>query len=333
MTLKTRTLFLAMISLAALALAGCGGTPCSSTQNFTSAGSGTGGAVNTGGNVCGAGVSGNNGPSAAFALYLGTGVQTGALSTSGTFAPQTGITVPTPSGSTIASMTVVGNYLYLPFGDTTSVVQALSINHTTGALTTVPGSPFALSPTGGVADTVVADPKQRFLFAGSESSGFINVFQINATTGALTEIAGSPFTNQFNFFSADIMTVDSTSTYLYAGQGSFSSGVVGFSIDQTSGALTELAGSPFALNVAQIHASPTGNFLLGVQEIQDFQSATDQHIYVFSIDPNSGFPTPVAGSPFATTSAPFDFAISPNGKFVYVTGNDPVTKNTSPIEA
>jgi len=335
MTSKTRILLLIIISLAALALIGCGGTPCSSTENFTSGGSGTAGAVNSGGNICGAGVSGGggSGPSAAYAFYIDTAVETAALSTSGTLATQTGITAPALSGSTIDSMTVVGNYLYLPFGDTTSVIQALSINHSTGALTTVTGSPFALSATGGTADSLVADPKQRFLFAGSESSGFINVFQINATTGALTEIQGSPFTNLFNFFSADIMTVDSTSTYLYAGQGFFSSGVIGFSIDQTSGALTELAGSPFALNVAQIHASPTGNFLLGVQEIQDQNTAaTDAHIYVFSIDPTSGFPTPVAGSPFTTTSAPSDFAISPNGKFVYVTGYDPVAQTTAAIE-
>jgi 6-phosphogluconolactonase (cycloisomerase 2 family) len=332
MTVKTRTLFLVIISFAALSLAGCGGTPCSSTQNFTSGGSGSGGAVNTGGNVCGAGVTGNNGPSAAFAFYLGSGVETAALSTSGSLNTVTQTTPPALSGSTIDTMTVQGNFLYLPFGDTTSVVQGLTIDHTTGLLTPIPGSPFPIQPTGATADMVVADPKGRFLYVGSEFTGSISEFQINSTTGALTEIAGSPFTNPFNFFSADIMTVDSTSTYLYAGQGDFTQGVIGFSIDQTSGALTELAGSPFPLNVAQIHASPAGNFLMGVQEIQDGNSgASDPHIYVFSIDPTSGFPTPVAGSPFTTVSNPFDFAISPNGKFVYVTGND-ATQTISPIE-
>src|SRR5437764_2029857 len=131
MTSKTRILFLIMISLAALALAGCGGTPCSSTQNFTSAGSGGGGAVNAGGNVCGASGGGGNGPAAAFAFFLGNGVETGALSTSGAFTTVTQTTPPALSGSTIDSMTVVGNYLYLPFGDTTSVVQGLTIDHTT----------------------------------------------------------------------------------------------------------------------------------------------------------------------------------------------------------
>lgn len=333
MTRKTRTLFVAIVSLAALTLVGCGGTPCSSTQNFTSSGSSGGGAVNTGGNVCGSGVGGNNGPSAAFAFYLGSGVETAALSTSGSLNTVTQTSPPALSGSTIDTMTVQGNFLYLPFGDTTSVVQGLTIDHTTGLLTPIPGSPFPIQATGATADMVVADPKGRFLYVGSEFTGSISEFQINSTTGALSEISGSPFTNSFNFFSADIMTVDSTSTYLYAGQGSASSPVVGFSIDQTTGLLTELAASPFALNVAQIHASPAGNFLLGVQQIQDGNGgAIDQHIYVFSIDTTSGFPTPVAGSPFTTVSAPFDFAISPNGKFVYVTGNDPATHAILPIE-
>lgn len=332
MTRNTRILSLVIITLAALALVGCGGTSCSSTQNFTSSGSGGGGAVNTGGNVCGSGVGGNNGPSAAFAFYLGSGVETAALSTSGSLNTVSQTTPPALSGSTIDTMTVQGNFLYLPFGDTTSVVQGLTIDHTTGLLTPIPGSPFPIQPTGATADMAVADPKGRFLYVGSEFTGSISEFQINSTTGALTEIAGSPITNPFNFFSADIMTVDSTSTYLYAGQGSATSPIVGFSIDQTTGLLTELAASPFALNVAQIHASPAGNFLLGVQTIQDANgSASDPHIYVFSLDPTSGFPTAVAGSPFPTTSFPFDFAISPNGKFVYVTGNDS-TGTISPIE-
>ena len=331
MTSKSKVLFLGVIVVVIIGLAGCGHYNCP-TQNFSSSGSGAGGSVNSGGNVCGSGTGGNNGPSSAYVFYLGSGVQTAGLSTSGTLSSLTNLTAPSLSGTTIDDMTVSGNYVYLPFGDTTSVVQALAINHSTGELTPVTGSPFALTPTGATADSAVADPKGRFLFVGAETTGSISVFQIDSTTGALTQTPGSPFTNAFNFFAADIMAVDSTSTYLYAGQGFAPQGVAAFSIDQTSGALTELSGSPFLINVAQIHASPTGNFLLGVQTIQDANgTATDPHIYVFSIDTTSGFLTPVAGSPFATTSNPFDFVISPNGKFVYVTGND-ATQTISPIE-
>jgi 6-phosphogluconolactonase (cycloisomerase 2 family) len=185
----------------------------------------------------------------------------------------------------------------------------------------------------GTTDGAWSDPQGRFLFVGSEGSGEIWVFQINATTGALTETAGSPFTAP-SFTSADIMTVDASGKFLYVGQVFASNGVAAFAINQTTGALTPIPGSPFTtLGVAQIRASLTGEFLLGVAQIQDAgASATDTHIHVFSLNATTGVPTEVSGSPFATTSAPFDLAISPNGKFVYTVGTNTTTATTGSIE-
>jgi 6-phosphogluconolactonase (cycloisomerase 2 family) len=315
--------------VAVLFLAGCGKGGCNQpTLTTTATGSSSAGVATN--STCGGGSGG--GPVAAYAFYLGSGVQTADFSTNGTFTALTNITAPALAGTAIDDMTTVsGKYLYLPFGDVNSVVQGLAINHTTGALTPIPGSPFALTA-GATADTAVADPQGRFLFAGAEGTGSISVFQIGSN-GALTQAPGSPFTDPVKLFSADSIAVDGLGKFLYAGQLDFSTPLDGFTIDQTTGALTEITGAPFNLGVAQLHADSSGKFLLGVQEIQDFNgAATDQHIYVFSIDPTTGVPTPVVGSPFATTSAPFDFVISPNGKFVYVTGNDPVALTISPIE-
>ena len=320
MTSTTRVLLVVSALVAALFFVGCGNTHCPTTS-LTTSGSSTGGSINTGGSVCGPGTNGG-GPVAAYAFYLGSGVQTANFSTNGTFTTITGINPPPLAGSTIDDMTTVGNkFVYLPFGDVTSVVQALSLNHATGALTNINGSPFPITPTGATADTAVADPQGRFLFVGAEAVGSITVFQINSD-GSLTQAPGSPVTDSARLFSADSVAVDGKGRFLYAGQLNFSTPIDGFTIDQTTGALTTMVGAPFNLSVAQLHADSSGNFLLGVQQIQDVNgSATDQHIYVFSIDQTTGVPTPVAGSPFATASAPFDFAISPNGKFVYVTGN------------
>jgi 6-phosphogluconolactonase len=328
-----RVFFSLLLVIAALVLlAGCGGG-CSTTS-FGSTGSGSGGSKAQQGTACGPGSGGPGGPAAAFVYYLGASdVEVASLSTTGAFTTVTGLTPPTLAGSAIDDMTVVsGKFLYLPFGDVNSVVQALSINHATGGLTSITGSPFALTPTGAAADTAVADPLGRFLFVGSEISGSISVFKIDATTGALTEAPGSPFTS-FNLFSADSVTVDGTGKFLYAGQLNFSTPLAAFSIDQNTGALSEIAGSPFNMGVAQLHADPSGKFLLGVAEIQDaFGLALDQHIHVMAIDATTGALSEVAGSPFPTTSAPFDFVISPNGKFVYVQGNDPGSTTISAIE-
>jgi 6-phosphogluconolactonase (cycloisomerase 2 family) len=307
--------------VAALFLAGCGKHTCPTTSLGSTGGGGGKGGINAGGSLCGSGGVLNG--SAAAVVYFqnfntnGADIDGAVVTTSGQFTQLT-VTPPNTAGTITDDMAIVGGkFLYVPFTDT-NAVEAFSIDPGTGTLTPIPGSPFAL--TGGTADTVVADPQGRFLFVGSEFSGFISVFQIDATTGALTEAPGSPFTS-FNLVFADSITVDGTGQFLYAGQLDSTIPLDAFFIDQNNGALSEIGA--FDLGVAQLHADPSGKFLLGVKEIQDaFFSATDQHIYVFAIDALTGAPTPVAGSPFATTSAPFDFTISPNGQFVYVVGDD-----------
>jgi 6-phosphogluconolactonase (cycloisomerase 2 family) len=240
----------------------------------------------------------------------------------------TGFTAPTVATGFADVLLVTKKYVYVPMGN--SNVEGFSIDRKSGALTAIPGSPFTATGSLGTTDGAWADPLGRFLFVGSEGSGEIWVFQINATTGALTETAGSPFTA--GVFAADIMTVDASGKFLYVGQLSPSSGVAAFSINQTTGALTPILGSPFNLGIAQVRASLTGEFLLGVAAIQDAGSATDAHIHVLSINPTTGVPTEVNGSPFVTGSAPFDLAISPNGKFVYTVGTPSGTSTAGPIE-
>lgn len=330
MNSTTRVLFVVSAIVAALFLTGCGKGGCPTTS-LTSSGSGGTGGISTGGSVCGPGVNGGGGPAAAYAFYLDTAVETANYSTNGTFTTVTNNNPPALAGGVFDDMTTVaGKYVYIPFGDINGV-QALALNQSTGSLTNITGSPFLLTPTGATADTAVADPMGRFLFVGSESTGSITSFQINSD-GSLTQSPLSPFTDPSRLFSADSLTVDGKGRFLYAGQLDFSTPLDGFTFD-SAGTLTEMVGAPFNLGVAQLHADSSGNFLLGVQEIQDGNgAATDQHIYVFSIDQTTGVPTPVANSPFTTTSAPFDFAISPNGKFVYVTGNVPGSGTISPIE-
>src|SRR5581483_3673079 len=118
--------------------------------------------------------------------------------------------------------------------------------------------------------------------------------------------------------SADTFTVDGQGKFLYVGQMSNTAPIHAFAIDQNTGALSEIPGSPFPLGIATPHADSTGKFLVGVPGFVDEGSPSgDNHIYVFAIDPNTGVPTAVPGSPVPTVNAAEEFAISPNGKFVY----------------
>ncbi len=244
-------------------------------------------------------------------------IEAAGLSSSGTLALLNPFTPPTlPSTGTDNMVIVNKQFLYVPMGNST--LQAFTINHTGGALTPIAGTPF---PAPG-ADSAISDPKGRFLFVGDEFAGQIAVFQIDQTTGALTTTGTF---QSFNMVSADSLAVDGNGKFLYVGQGSTTPliPIVAFSIDQNTGALTEIAGSPFNLGVATVHADSSGKFLLGVSGVLDQpNSATDDHISVFSINSTSGTPTAVAGSPFSTTAAPFEFAIHPSGQFVYTFGED-----------
>ncbi len=326
MNTRVRVLFSLVAVLATLGLGACGHYTCKATfgaSTCTPAGGGVGSGSGGGG---GATISAAN--ATALVYYMSGSSIKGAGIGGSTFAPLTGYTAPSVSTSFADVMLVTKKYVYVPTGNST--VEGFSIARTTGALTAIPGSPFTATGSGGTTDGAWTDPQGRFLFVGSEASGDIWVFQINAATGALTETAGSPFT--MGVVAADIMTVDASGKFLYVGQLSPSAGVAAFSIDQTTGALTPIPGSPFNLGIAQVRASLTGEFLLGVAQIQDAGSATDTHIHVFSINPATGVPTEVNGSPFVTASAPFDFAISPNGKFVYTVGTTTGTTTVGAIE-
>lgn len=325
MTSKFRALCLVPVFVAALFLSGCSQHTCPTTSlGSTGSGGGKGG-VNTGGNPCG---SGSVAGSAAALVYYNnvTNVAAGSISSSGDFSEIMNLTFPSmASGANDDTIIVNKQFLYYPFFDI-QAVQGFVIDRNTGAVTEMSGSPFMLQPSA-EADGVVSDPQGHFLFVGGEGNGSISVFQID-TSGVLTEIAGSPYTN-FGLFSADSMAVDGTGNFLYVAQSDPSFPVAVFSIDQNTGALSSVG--QFALGVAQVHADSSGKFLLGVAQIQDgFGAAVDQHISVFSLDV-TGTPT-LVGSPVSTVAAPFDFAISPNGNFVYTTGNDPLSGTLSPIE-
>jgi 6-phosphogluconolactonase len=315
MKLGNRILFLALVAFAMLGWAGCGGGCPTTSLSSTGGSSGATGSTSTGGSVCGPGTNpGGGGNTSALLYYLGSSDILGAsLSTTGTFANLTSFTPPTLPSSVGNDMAIVNKaFLYLPQSDSLTI-QAFTINHTTGALTAITGSPF---PTAG-ADSIASDPLGRFLFVGNDNTGQISVFQINSTTGALIAAPGSPFT-AFNLDFVHVLAVDGTGKFLYAGQGLPALPIHAFSIDQNTGALSPVIGSPFGLGVAGVRTDFTGKFAIGLSG-----NTGDNNLYVFAIDATTGALSPVNNSPFATTmSTPENLRIHPGSQFVYSFGLD-----------
>jgi 6-phosphogluconolactonase len=179
----------------------------------------------------------------------------------------------------------------------------------TGALIFQPGS--VISP--GTVWAVSEDPSGHFLyvggFAGSTgNTAVISAYSINSTTGALTQIAGSPF-SVGAFSQTPRMAVDPSGKFLYSGG---LAGVFAFTIDPVTGALAPVAGSPFAADGPQaITVDAKGKFVFAA-------NTGSSTISAFAINATSGALTPVPGSPFATGLSAVSISANPSSTFAYV---------------
>lgn len=202
----------------------------------------------------------------------------------------------------------VGKFAYVANnGDGT--ISAYTIDASTGKLTAVSGSPY---PDGTAPAAVSLAPNGKFAFSASDNGTKIHAFTIDQTTGQLTEASGSPFSTGFVSGSTfpDI-AVDSQSAHLYLASAGDAK-VAGFTIDQTTGKLTALTGSPYAAGAGAgaIPAfSPNGKFLYVMDQTANAVSG-----YTINSD---GSLTPMA-SPFATGADPTWISFTPDGKFAYV---------------
>jgi len=149
----------------------------------------------------------------------------------------------------------------------------------------------------------------RFAYVANETSNTISAYSIDASTGALTPIAGSPFAATGTTPVA--VAVDPNGVYLYVANNG-SNDVSVYSIDDTTGVLTavgEPVGSgngPFALLV-----DPSDQFLFVINK-------TDNTVAVFETG-SGGSLTAINGSPFSVGSEPTSLSTDPGGNFLYVT--------------
>jgi len=228
----------------------------------------------------------------------------------------------TTASANVTSVTVMcAQFAYVAnYSDGT--IDGYTINPTSGALAAVGGNPY---PDGMGPAAVSLSPNGMFAFSASNDGTKIHAYTISQTNGELTEVAGSPFSTGFTVGSSfpDI-AVDAQSAHLYlasAGDGK----VAGFSIS-SSGALTALAGSPYAAGTGAgaIPAfSPDGNYLYVMNQTANTVSA-------YSIAASTGVLTPLAGTPPPTGASPDWIVFTPNGKYAYVAnkGEDTISMYT-----
>ena len=156
----------------------------------------------------------------------------------------------------------------------------------------------------------------HFVYASNTVAGDITEYAIDQTTGALTQISGSPVTTGQNGFS---ITVEPLGRFLF--EANQNGTVLAFQIDPTTGALTPGIGSPFAAGIGpfSVAADPTGQFVYVVNAgtgEPGTATVSAYRITPFPLAPNDL--TPVSGSPFAAGSHADFVTVDPTGRFVYV---------------
>src|SRR5215470_3546042 len=189
-------------------------------------------------------------------------------------------------------------------------VSGFSVNPSSGSLTLVPGSPFAMDA---VAHGIKISPDGKFLAAALQSINAVAMFRI-ATDGTLAPVAGSPFAGALvgALTSADI---NCSGRQLFAGTSGAATTVDVFDI-ATSGSLTPLPDSPFTPGFGD----SSNVVLLNPNERLLFASnPLSKSVTVFSVASNGSL-SPVAGSPFAAPGSflPSGMAMDQAGKFLYV---------------
>lgn len=110
-------------------------------------------------------------------------------------------------GSNVPSAVAVhpsGQFVYVT-DDRSDYVAAYTLDNTTGYLTRIPGSPYGdnceygpCAPagpyvTGELPESIAIDPSGQFAYVGNMYTNNVSGFSINASTGVMTPIPGSPF--------------------------------------------------------------------------------------------------------------------------------------------
>lgn len=153
----------------------------------------------------------------------------------------------------------------------------------------------------------------QFAYVANEDSNNVSGYKINAATGKLTPVAGSPFTTGTS--GPTSVAVDPAGRFLYVtNQYAQDNDVAGFSIDRATGKLTAIPGSPFKAGSgpASIAIDPSGRFAY-------VANLGSNNVSAYTIDAISGLLIPIYPSPFPAGSAPSSVTVDPSGKFVYVT--------------
>lgn len=216
---------------------------------------------------------------------------------------------PASSNEIRLAMHPMGNFVY-GLSSTPAQIDGYKFDTTTGILTILPGFPVSLTGVG--QSDLAMDPSGRFLYTTNPNSNAITSFSISQA-GNLTPLFTTPLSTIF----PRALTFSTSGQFLFSlnsGGSATGPGSVSVFTVASSGALTEVPGSPFAAGALPVSAV----FSKGVLYVVNEGSA---NLMAFALDSRTGQLTQLKGSPYALQSAPVSIASAVRGAFLVVTNS------------
>lgn len=181
-----------------------------------------------------------------------------------------------------------------------------------------PNSPV---PGGSGPNTAMIDPSGGYLLVTNSFSNDISVFSIDSSSGALSEVPGSPFYANYN--PGQIVFAPGPTNYVYVSNSTIGM-VTAFSFDTSSGTLTPVSGSPFlsgagATGLAVYGNAPSQFLYVSNSTAVNLNSNTIGNISGFSINSTTGALSVLSGSPFTSVlgAGPTELVLAPSGNLLF----------------
>jgi 6-phosphogluconolactonase len=156
--------------------------------------------------------------------------------------------------------------------------------------------------------TITCGQSAQFAYVANKLSSNISAYAVNAGTGALTPIAGSPFVSTGSGPAA--VSVAPGGNFLYVAN-SASNDLSVFSIASGTGVLSPVATVAAGDVPYGIAVDPTGSYLY-------VSNSSSNNVSAYAITASSGALTEISGSPFPVGIAPTSLTTDPSGKFLYI---------------
>ena len=173
----------------------------------------------------------------------------------------------------------------------------------------------------------------KFLYVPNQSANTVSAYTIDASTGTLAAVAGSPFATEPT---PRFVTAEPSGKFVYVttlGSSTSPPRISGFALNGTSGALTALADSPFDLGGSTPPAAgslfitapalnPAGAF--GYLSVWNPPPTPTAQLYGATMDATSGDLADIAGTPLPVGYEAQSPVFDPTGKFAFL------ARDTSP---